>query len=59
MADKPATGRAPMWKVIHSPHSGYWAVAKAVNGSWVIHADRFRSLDTARKSAERLNSRGK
>jgi hypothetical protein len=36
---------------------GYYAVVSYVDGKTIVHAERFRSLDTARRSADRHNAK--
>ena len=38
---------------------GYWAVVTKVPGQpqWLVHANRFRSFETAQKSAARRNAK--
>ena len=36
---------------------GYYAVVSYIGGKMVVHAKRFRSYDSARKSADRRNGR--
>ena len=36
---------------------GYYAVISFSNGKMIVHANKFRSFDTARKSAARRNAK--
>ena len=49
--------KRPVARVIS--HGGYYAVVTQVPGSfqWLIRASRFRSFDTAQKSADRFNAK--